>query len=451
MKSKVYLISFLTLLVGLLTISCDNENEKELITLMTEKETIHFSSKGGSEIIKVTTNDPKWSVSTSDSWIKVSRIDDKIEISVEENKETSSRKGTIEVVSSAPKVSIKVEQEAAKAVLYSLSLDDVKPLAEESKIINVLEPITEKPIAQICHEWIVSGEHMRQVYVLYQYKDGKIDYTSGLIFENQGTVKWDLQKNTCVWEEFEKGKLDKTTFFDQTHKILESLPEGVETKKAILSPSLLIDKRGEEEERYSLVKIGSQIWMAENLRTLRYKDGTPIRQFEKKADWESAQEGAVTYYDKKQEYLKTYGALYNWYATNDSRGLAPDGYAVPTDKEWATMVYYIYPKAYGLLSEEYPPRESEEVAPMLKAKTSWLESAGHEATSFIGFNALAGGSTSKSKWMDYSGMGKQAYFWTSTQYEDKTAIFRRLYYDENFINRWYEEKIYGYSIRCIKK
>lgn len=110
------------------------------------------------------------------------------------------------------------------------------------------------------------------------------------------------------------------------------------------------------------------------------------------------------------------------------------------------MANYLDPENYGV--DESGVRESETIAPLLKSTEGWHDN--QNGNNLTGFNAFAYGSTSESKYMDYSGKGRQAYFWTTQQYEDKTAIFRRIYWDENFTNRWYEGKTYGYSVRCVR-
>lgn len=92
---------------------------------------------------------------------------------------------------------------------------------------------------------------------------------------------------------------------------------------------------------YKTVKIGDQIWMAENLRSSSYNDGTPILELAEGKDWSSTQIGAFCWYANNEDtYNELYGKLYNWNAVN-SKKLAPAGWRVPTDADWAILIEYL--------------------------------------------------------------------------------------------------------------
>ncbi len=92
---------------------------------------------------------------------------------------------------------------------------------------------------------------------------------------------------------------------------------------------------------YSTIVMGNgQEWMAENLRVFYFRNGDPIPIVKTDEAWKEAGENgepACCYYENNSEYGKTYGVLYNWYAVNDPRGLAPEGWHVPTDAEWTAL------------------------------------------------------------------------------------------------------------------
>ena len=85
------------------------------------------------------------------------------------------------------------------------------------------------------------------------------------------------------------------------------------------------------------VTIGKQTWMQKNLNVSKYHDGTPIPQVTDPKKWANLKTGAWCYYENNTANDTTYGKLYNWYAVNDPRGLAPSGYHIPTDAEWTTL------------------------------------------------------------------------------------------------------------------
>jgi uncharacterized protein (TIGR02145 family) len=92
---------------------------------------------------------------------------------------------------------------------------------------------------------------------------------------------------------------------------------------------------------YQTVTIGAQVWMAENLKVTHYRNGDPIPNVTDTAAWEGLSTGAYCEYDNDINNVATYGRLYNWYAVDDSRGLAPEGWHVPSDDEWKQLEMYL--------------------------------------------------------------------------------------------------------------
>jgi uncharacterized protein (TIGR02145 family) len=92
---------------------------------------------------------------------------------------------------------------------------------------------------------------------------------------------------------------------------------------------------------YKTVVIGTQIWMAENLKTTRYRNGDFIPTITNNAQWIGLTTGAYSWYNNDINYKSIYGALYNWFAINDSRNIAPDGWHVPNENEWDTLITYL--------------------------------------------------------------------------------------------------------------
>ena len=92
------------------------------------------------------------------------------------------------------------------------------------------------------------------------------------------------------------------------------------------------------ETYYQNVKIGEQYWMSQNWDAVTYRNGDPIPQITDSLEWVTARHGAWRYYDNNPINWQKYGKLYNWYAVNDPRGLAPQGWHVPNNQEWSTMI-----------------------------------------------------------------------------------------------------------------
>ena len=217
-------------------------------------------------------------------------------------------------------------------------------------------------------------------------------------------------------------------------------------------------------ENYALVKIGNQIWMRENLRATAYADGTSIPGDFEKEDWVALESGAYAVYNDenapefiKDDVLKKQGALYNWYAVSSEKALAPEGYVIPTVNDFMTLVNSMDPKQYNSNWQE-DFSLSFTLGELLKSETGWqVPPSGTEADLQPGnnmscLNIEPFGSTSTSKWFNgYSGIGRQAYLWTSTEYTgvEYKSMFIRFYWDSQTVNVFYDDMLMGYSVRCM--
>jgi len=178
------------------------------------------------------------------------------------------------------------------------------------------------------------------------------------------------------------------------------------------------------------VKIGKQVWMAENLDVETYRNGDSIPQVKSPEAWEKLKTGAWCYFENKTEYGLKYGKLYNWYAVNDPRGLAPEGFHIPSDKEW----------------EQLNADVEEEVGASLKSKKGWKENK--LASNHTGFSAIPGGyRVSKGPFIHE---GILACFWSSTSKTPIEAWGRTLKYDYVDMGRDAGNKGSGLSVRCIE-
>jgi uncharacterized protein (TIGR02145 family) len=195
----------------------------------------------------------------------------------------------------------------------------------------------------------------------------------------------------------------------------------------------LTDQDGNE---YKTVTIGTQTWMAENLRTTKYNDGTPIPKVTDLAIWSGLITGAYCNYNNTAsiDTIATYGRLYNWYAVNTGK-LAPKGWHVPTDAEWTTLTNY-------LGSEDIAGGKLKETG-----TTHWY-SPNLGATNATGFTALPGGSRSGDGLFDV--IGDYGFYWSSTEYDSDDAYYRALTHLISDVGSDYYVKELGFSVRCIK-
>lgn len=194
------------------------------------------------------------------------------------------------------------------------------------------------------------------------------------------------------------------------------------------------------------VTIGDQVWMAENLNADKFRNGDSITHAITKEAWKQAGENehpAWCYYDNDPSNGKKYGKLYNWYAVNDPRGLAPKGWHVPSDQEWTTLTDHL---------------GGEDVAgTKMKSSRGWYNDG--NGTNESGFSALPGGY--RYHFGRFFSIGRDAYWWSSTEYSTYCAWTRLLDYDrildidpdfvKDAVLRDYDGKGKGaLSVRCLR-
>lgn len=184
------------------------------------------------------------------------------------------------------------------------------------------------------------------------------------------------------------------------------------------------------------VKIGNQIWMTKNLDVDCYRNGDPIPQVTEPTEWINLKTGAWCYYNNDPAMGAIYGKLYNWYAVNDPRGLAPDGWHIPSDAEWITLTNYL-------------GGESMAGGKLKEADTSHWCNPNTDATNSSGFTALPGGIRSYI-YASFYMMGSSGYWWSGTEDKGIYAWDRTLGCSSARFPRIYEGKPCGLSVRCIK-
>lgn len=189
-----------------------------------------------------------------------------------------------------------------------------------------------------------------------------------------------------------------------------------------------------DSNKYKTVIIGTQEWMAENLSVEHYRNGDVIPHVQDSADWVNLTTGAWCYYVKKSENIKTYGKLYNWYAVNDSRGLAPEGWHIPNNIEWSILIEFL--------------GGNKVAGKKLKSKNGWYDEG--NGTNNSGFSAFPGGY--RSNHGVFQLLGKYGYFWSSSEDEENEDLAwnRFLSYDYSDVYRYYNSKKDGVSVRCVR-
>jgi uncharacterized protein (TIGR02145 family) len=185
------------------------------------------------------------------------------------------------------------------------------------------------------------------------------------------------------------------------------------------------------------VTIGKHVWMAKNLNVEVFRNGDSIPEVKTNEEWEKAwKEGkpAWCYYDNNPTNGTKYGKLYNWFAVNDPRGLAPKGWHIPSDSEWTVLTDFL---------------GGEDVAgKKMKSTSGWQDNGNGNNKS--GFSCLSGGCRRNDGKFAY--IGEDCYCWSSTEseYDKITAWYRLLNYGTDIALKTNLLKECGLSVRCLK-
>jgi uncharacterized protein (TIGR02145 family) len=245
-------------------------------------------------------------------------------------------------------------------------------------------------------------------------------------------------------------KIDRFVFLILTPLMLASAasyvaPEGTTASKSPgtgIGASGIIEKGSVQNPQLAKsIRIGSQEWTTENLDVSKFRNGDLIPQANSEEAWEKACiEGtpAWCYYNNDPVKYKSYGKLYNFWAVLDKRMLAPEGWHIPTDAEWATLT-----ETLGGI---------ESAGKSMKSTKGWKLSGNGDNKS--GFNGLAGGYRSHEKSGYYGGpffeLGAGGYWWSTTGYLVDNSYCRVLSYKNDRLEKSSFVKTAGLSVRLIK-
>jgi uncharacterized protein (TIGR02145 family) len=184
------------------------------------------------------------------------------------------------------------------------------------------------------------------------------------------------------------------------------------------------------------VTICTQVWTSMNLDVTTFRNGDQIPEAKTAEEWENAdynKQPAWCYYDNDPSNGTKYGKLYNWYAVNDPRGLAPIGYHIPSEEEWTILSVYLGGKGVA--------------GGKMKTKSGW-DAPNTGASNSSGFGGLPGGC--RSGFGKFVGIGGLAYWWTSTEFDTSTAYDYSLHCFDGTVRRYTYYKRDGFSVRCLR-
>jgi uncharacterized protein (TIGR02145 family) len=199
---------------------------------------------------------------------------------------------------------------------------------------------------------------------------------------------------------------------------------------------------------YQTVQIGNQIWMAENLKVTHYNNGDEITTGYSNSEWTNLSIGAYAVYDDDLSNANIYGNLYNWYAVDDSRNIAPEGWHVPSDEDWMELEIHL-----GMSQQEANDisfRGTDEGSQLADNADLWNDGDLEYNPVFgtTGLAAIPGGARIGGD-ADYIDMGNWGDYWSSTTYL-WGAWVRNIAYYNSAVHRQICDKHYGFAVRCVR-
>ena len=203
---------------------------------------------------------------------------------------------------------------------------------------------------------------------------------------------------------------------------------------------------------YQTVLIGSQCWMAENMKVTSYNNGAIIPNVKEANEWLNLLTGAYVWYDNDPSWKNPYGALYNWFTVVDPNGLCPEGWHIPSHNEWTELTNFIGGTGAPHANELKSCRQ---VSSPLggECNTSehprWDDSNNSVfGTDDYGFSALPGGY--RVGLGQYNLLGGYGAWWSSTEYSYWFSWGRSMFWDTENVGNFYDYKQVGRSVRCLK-
>lgn len=181
---------------------------------------------------------------------------------------------------------------------------------------------------------------------------------------------------------------------------------------------------------YNTVKIGEQWWLVDNLKVTRFRNGDSIPNITDHSQWTDLSSAAYCNYNNDINNVSSYGRLYNWFVVHDSRNIAPEGWHVATDEEWKDLEKHLGMNPSDI---DYIGFRGRDEASILKE--------GDFAALPAGFCGLDG---------HFNNIGNLGYWWTASEFCRLNAWYRALTIGSNMVNRNFDSKIYGFSVRCVR-
>lgn len=297
-----------------------------------------------------------------------------------------------------------------------------------------------KQVAEVCKEYIRSwkdGKNVIDGVLVVAYPmaaNGKADLTKG-VAANGAKIVWDLENDSIASYTAGEGTIEKLYVSENGEFVNEDAAEDIVT--TTFEAYELNDKRGVlDNQTYKIVKIGTQYWMASNLKASTFRDGTAIPKIASTdvSVWNANTSGAYHVYTDDMDYCwSDYGAMYNGYAVLSDKGLAPEGWEVSTIAQWEALKKYLRTGQSGKVKS---------------TATTW-KNPGKNTT---GMNVIPGGYFNGAT--GDAGDGTSVYFWTSDKTIDslfKTDAIKAVYIVNSISTTGVHGYTFGHYVRCVRK
>jgi uncharacterized protein (TIGR02145 family) len=253
---------------------------------------------------------------------------------------------------------------------------------------------------------------------------GSVDHSGGS--NSEQTSSKTVQTKTKSTQTGSKTVQTKT-------KSTQTVSKTTQTKSKSIQKSSKSEPANKSKD-VGTVRIGPQIWAVANLNVITFRNGDSIREAKTNNEWVKAGESgkpAWCYYNNDPANGLKYGRLYNWYAVNDPRGLAPVGWTLSSDADWAKLTYYL--KGQGAAGNK------------MKSTSGWSE--GNNGTNESGFTGLPGGYRVENG--AFVNLGTISTWWSSTESRELSAIDHYIALSGSLVGSS-SPKQRGESVRCLR-
>ena len=255
-----------------------------------------------------------------------------------------------------------------------------------------------------------------------------LDYINSVVNENAA----DMLKNTESLNSLEFKPGDKLLFTMKSGDYSTTITAIPEQDKSITGN--FYDCIDMDNNVYPVVEIGDQVWMAANLKTTKYNDGSPIPNVTT-TQWANLSTAAYSWRKNDESFKDPYGALYNWHSVNTGK-LCPSGWHVPSEDEWMAL-------------ESFVGGNSVAGSRLKETGTNHWDSPNSYSDNNTGFSMVGGGYRNHDGGTDFYEFGRSGFLWSSSESDGATARYRGFGVAFARIDRGTSSKSTGFSVRCL--